>query len=52
MPNRLRLMLGAYGPALFVALFAVGFTLTVLVLAWLEQHGLSQRWIGYSFLRF
>ncbi len=43
-------MLGAYGPALFVALFAVGFTLTVLVLAWLEQHGLSQRWIGYSFL--
>lgn len=50
MPNRLRLMLGSYGPALFVGLFAVGFTLTVLVLAWLEQRGLSQRWIGYSFL--
>lgn len=50
MPNRLRLLLGAYGPALFVILFGVGFTLTVLVLAWLEQRGLSQRWIGYTFL--
>jgi cation/acetate symporter len=50
MPNRLRLLLGAYGPALFVILFGVGFTLIVLVLAWLEQRGLSQRWIGYTFL--
>ncbi len=50
MSNRLRLILGEYGPALFVALFAVGFTLTVLVLAWLEQRGMSQRWIGYVFL--
>lgn len=50
MQNRLRLILGEYGPALFVALFAVGFTLTVIVLAWLEQRGLSQRWIGYAFL--
>ena len=50
MPNRLRLLLGSYGPALFVMLFAVGFMLTVLVLAWLEQRGLSQRWIGYFFL--
>lgn len=50
MPNRLRLLLGAYGPALFVALFGLGFTATVLVLAWLEQQGLSQRWIGYCFL--
>ena len=50
MSNRLRLILGEYGPALFVVLFAVGFTLTVLVLAWLEQRGMSQRWIGYVFL--
>lgn len=50
MRNRLRLLLGAYGPALFVVLFGLGFTLTVLVLGWLEQHGLSQRWIGYGFL--
>ena len=50
MSNRVRLLLGVYGPALFVALFAVGFVLAVLVLAWLEQKGLSQRWIGYIFL--
>lgn len=50
MTNRLRLMLGAYGPALFVSLFAVGFVSTVLVLGWLEIQGLSQRWIGYIFL--
>lgn len=50
MTSRLRLLLGAYGPAIFVGLFAVGFILAVLVLAWLEQRGLSQRWIGYSFL--
>lgn len=50
MPNRLRLLLGVYGPALFVTLFAVGFVLTVLVLGWLESRGLSQRWIGYAFL--
>ncbi len=50
MSNRLRLLLGVYGPALFVTLFAVGFILTVLVLGWLESRGLSQRWIGYAFL--
>ena len=50
MPNRLRLLLGVYGPALFVTLFAVGFILTVLVLGWLESRGLSQRWVGYAFL--
>lgn len=50
MPNRLRLLLGAYGPAVFVGLFALGFTVAVLILAWLEQRGMSQRWIGYSFL--
>ena len=50
MSNRLRVLLGNYGPAFFVALFAIGFALTVLVLGWLEQKGLSQRWIGYGFL--
>ena len=50
MRNRLRLLLGAYGPALFVSLFAVGFVVTVLVLGWLESRGLDQRWIGYIFL--
>lgn len=43
-------MLGAYGPALFVTLFAVGFVVTVLVLGWLESRGLSDRWVGYVFL--
>lgn len=50
MSNRLRLLLGSYGPALFVTLFAVGFVAAVLVLGWLESHGLSDRWIGYAFL--
>lgn len=50
MANRLRLLLGAYGPALFVTLFAVGFIAVVLVLGWLERQGLSERWIGYAFL--
>ncbi len=50
MGNRLRLLLGAYGPAIFVTLFALGFVAAVLVLAWLESHGLSDRWIGYVFL--
>lgn len=50
MTNRLRLLLGAYGPTLFVSLFAVGFVSTILVLGWLETQGLSQRWIGYIFL--
>lgn len=48
--SRLRLLLGAYGPALFVTLFAIGFVGTVLVLGWLERQGLDQRWIGYIFL--
>ncbi len=50
MGNRLRLLLGAYGPAIFVSLFAVGFVVAVLVLGWLESRGLSERWIGYAFL--
>lgn len=50
MTNRLRLLLGAYGPAVFVVLFAVGFVLAVFVLGWLETQGLAQRWIGYIFL--
>ena len=50
MANRLRLLLGAYGPAAFVTLFAVGFVASVLVLGWLESQGLSDRWIGYVFL--
>lgn len=50
MPNRLRLLLGVYGPALFVSLFAVGFVVAILILGWLESRGLSQRWIGYAFL--
>lgn len=50
MKNRLRLLLGVYGPALFVSLFAVGFVAAVLVLGWLESRGLSERWIGYAFL--
>lgn len=50
MANRLRLLLGAYGPAVFVTLFAVGFVASVLVLGWLESQGLSDRWIGYVFL--
>lgn len=50
MANRLRLLLGAYGPAIFVTLFAFGFVASVLVLGWLERHGLSDRWIGYAFL--
>lgn len=50
MGNRLRLLLGAYGPAIFVTLFAVGFVASVLVLGWLESRGLSDRWIGYVFL--
>ena len=50
MANRLRLLLGAYGPALFVTLFAVGFIVVVLVLGWLERQGLSEHWIGYVFL--
>lgn len=50
MRNRLRLLLGAYGPAIFVSLFAIGFVTAVLVLAWLEHQGLSSRWIGYIFL--
>ncbi len=50
MANRLRLLLGAYGPTVFVTLFAVGFVASVLVLGWLESQGLSDRWIGYVFL--
>lgn len=50
MPNRLRLLLGVYGPALFVTLFALGFVAAILVLGWLESRGLSERWIGYVFL--
>ena len=50
MSNRFRLLLGVYGPALFVSLFAVGFVVAVLVLGWLESRGLSERWIGYAFL--
>ncbi len=50
MANRLRLLLGAYGPAVFVTLFAVGFVTSILVLGWLESQGLSDRWVGYVFL--
>lgn len=50
MNNRLRLLLGAYGPALFVLAFSTGFVSLVIFLGWLEQGGLSERWIGYGFL--
>lgn len=50
MANRLRLLLGSYGPAIFVGTFAAGFVGMVVLLGWLEQHGLSERWIGYVFL--
>lgn len=50
MANRLRLLLGSYGPAIFVGTFAAGFVGMVILLGWLEQQGLSERWIGYVFL--
>ena len=44
------MLLGAYGPAIFVLTFGAAFVALVVVLGWLERGGLSQRWIGYSFL--
>ncbi|RDE52256.1 MAG: hypothetical protein DVS81_00325 [Candidatus Accumulibacter meliphilus] len=34
----------------YYAFYTAGFFIFILILAFLERHGLPPRWIGYSFL--